>query len=113
MIAIRDRPIAAPKDIWDLAASAPASAPAADAKSAPAHIDLDALAAKFGGRDAPATLPADFDFSKPPTAGTSHAARGYWILRTLVALGTPLGGYFVLFIVLPWIVRGFSPALKS
>ena len=55
--------------------------------------------------DSPATptkKPDIFD------AITDHPVRDYWVSRTSVMLLPPALGYAVLFLVMPWIGRGFK-----
>jgi hypothetical protein len=60
--------------------------------------------------------PAGFDLDKPPaqaaaidfTGGQFADEKPYWTPRIALAVLPPIMGYLVLFIAVPWIVKGFS-----
>jgi len=59
---------------------------------------------KFGG------IPVDNGVNEHPAGTPSQPVRAAWLFGVLLAL--PLAGYAVLFLVVPWVYRGFKPGTR-
>ena len=96
----------------------------------PKPIDYVAVAKKYGATvitEPPETLPADFkDWDKPGqikpppgfildekpqnslVADVKTSPLEYWGIRAGITVAPPIGGYLLLFSVIPWVYRGFK-----
>jgi hypothetical protein len=94
-VAFRDRPLPHKPDIWERAAALP------PAKDQP-EIDPKDLH--------PTVLPEDFlGWQVESEAPTTGAILRHWGKRSALAVLAPAAGYLFLFMVIPWIYRGFKP----
>jgi hypothetical protein len=71
------------------------------------HLGLDKWLFDLSDQDAAqASTPASSAGAKPPQPLSENSGR-YWGTRFAVTLIPPAIGYFILFVVAPWVYRGF------